>query len=262
MKKHSLYTLLAACLALTSLSARAQQERNKALEQSTLMGVEYELKAGFGIGGTSPLPLPSEIRSIDSYNPGMGFSLEGNVKKWLGENKQWGVSAGIRLDNKNMTTKATVKNYSMEIIGDGGEKIKGVWTGGVKTNVRNSYLTLPVLAIYKISPRFNVKAGPYVSYLLGGEFGGNVYEGYLRKDNPTGPKVVFTDGQIATYDFSNELRKFQWGAQVGGEWRAFEHLNVFADLTWGLNGIFNKSFDTVAFAMYPIYMNIGFGYLF
>ena len=52
------------------------------------------------------------------------------------------------------------------------------------------------------------------------------------------------------------------GIAIGGEWRAFKHLNVYADLTWGLNDIFKKDFDTIAFAMYPIYLNVGFGYAF
>lgn len=52
------------------------------------------------------------------------------------------------------------------------------------------------------------------------------------------------------------------GDQLGGEWKAFKHLNVYADLTWGLNDIFKKDFDTISFAMYPIYLNVGFGYAF
>ncbi|MEG1563871.1 MAG: porin family protein, partial [Bacteroides sp.] len=155
-----------------------------------------------------------------------------------------------------------VKNYSMEIIGTQGERVSGAWTGGVKTKVRNSYVTIPVLAAYKLSKRWNLKAGPYVSYLLEGEFSGNVYEGYLREGNPTGVKVEFKDDQTASYDFSNNLRKFQWGAQLGSEWKAFKHLNVYADLIWGLNNIFQKDFKTITFSMYPIYLNIGFGYAF
>lgn len=68
--------------------------------------------------------------------------------------------------------------------------------------------------------------------------------------------------RVATYDFSNDLRKFQWGMQLGGEWKAFKHLNVYADLSWGLNDIFKKDFKTITFAMYPIYLNLGFGYAF
>lgn len=261
MKKY-IYGIIILSVFCNVLPAHAQDESNKGIAWASLRGLEYEVKAGFSIGGTAPLPLPEAIRSIDSYSPSMAISIEGNVKKWFGDKLQWGVLVGLRLENKTMNTEATVKNYDMEIIGDGGERVKGVWTGGVKTKVKNSYLTIPVLATYKVSKRWNVKAGPYVSYLLEGNFSGNVYEGYLREDNPTGPKVEFTDGQVATYDFTNELRNIQWGMQLGGEWRAFKHLNVYADLTWGLNDIFKKNFDTVSFAMYPIYLNVGFGYAF
>ena len=75
-------------------------------------------------------------------------------------------------------------------------------------------------------------------------------------------KIIFEGENIATYDFSNELRKFQWGAQIGGEWKAYKHLTVHADLTWGLNDIFNNNFKTITFSMYPIYLNFGFGYAF
>ncbi len=98
-----------------------------------------------------------------------------------------------------MRTKATVKNYNMEIIGYDGNRLKGNWTGGVRTKVQNSYITIPVLAAYKLNPRTTLKLGPYFSYLMDGDFSGHVYEGYLRETNPTGDKINFTNGAIATY---------------------------------------------------------------
>ena len=44
---------------------------------------------------------------------------------------------------------------------------------------------------------------------MDGDFSGHVYEGYLRKDDPTGEKVNFNNGAIASYDFSSDLRNFQ-----------------------------------------------------
>ena len=76
----------------------------------------------------------------------------------------------------------------MEIIGNDGNRLKGNWTGGVKTKVRNAYITVPVLGAYKINSRLRAKAGAYVSYLMDEEFSGYVYEGYLREGNPTGRK--------------------------------------------------------------------------
>ncbi len=261
MKKY--YLLIIALLSsVATIPAWAQQERTQSIIQSYLHGWEYSLKAGFSIGGTSPLPLPVEIRSIDGYSPSMAISIEGNTTKWLDAKKIWGLTIGLRLENKSMTTEATVKNYNIKIINTNGGELKGLWTGGVKTKVKNNYLSIPVLANYRISPRWKLVAGPYFSYLLEGNFSGNVYEGHLRTPDATGSRVNFEGESIATYDFSDDLRKFQWGLQLGGEWRAFKHLNVYADLTWGLNDIFQKDFDTITFAMYPIYLNVGFGYWF
>lgn len=66
----------------------------------------------------------------------------------------------------------------------------------------------------------------------------------------------------ATYDFSNDLRRFQWGMQVGGTFKAYKHLAVTANLTWGLNGIFPSDFTSVTFALYPIYGTLAFSYIF
>ena len=74
--------------------------------------------------------------------------------------------------------------------------------------------------------------------------------------------MEFTGDNQASYDFSKDVRRFQWGLQAGAEWRAFLHLIVFADLAWGLNDIFQAGFDTITFGMYPIYLNVGFGYAF
>ena len=150
----------------------------------------------------------------------------------------------------------------MEILSETGGKIQGLWTGGVKTKVKMSLLSFPILANYKINERWKISFGPYLSYLMSGDFDGNVYEGHLRTPDATGSRVNFTGDNIATYDFSDDLRRFQWGLQAGGSWRAYKHLTVHADLTWGLNDIFQKDFETITFAMYPIYLNVGFGYVF
>ena len=194
--------------------------------------------------------------------PTLAVQLGLDITKWIDDSRIWGITSGLRFENKNMTTRATVKNYGMEIIGGDGNRMKGNWTGGVRTQVQNTYLTLPVLASWKASPRWILHAGPYFSYLLDGTFSGDVYEGYLREGDPTGDKINFTNGAVATYDFSEHERKFQWGIQVGADWKAFSHLKVYTHLTWGLNDLFEKDFQTITFAMYPIYLNLGFGYTF
>ena len=156
-----LFSLLA-CIGIT-LPGYSQVDRNKTLIRSALHGLEYEIKAGFSIGGTAPFPLPVEIRSINGYNPTLAISIGGEVTKWFAVQNKLGVIVGLRLENKAMTTNATVKNYGMEILGQGGERISGVWTGGVKTKVHTAGLTIPLMATYKLNNRWNIKAGPYFS---------------------------------------------------------------------------------------------------
>ena len=256
--------ILLLCLIVIGVAAKmqAQEDRNHGIIWSATHGLEYEVRAGINLGGTTPLPLPEEIRALTGFSPNVNLSIEGQITKWFDKNKKWGIILGLRVENKGMETEARVKNYGMEIIGDGGERLAGNWTGNVKTKFRASYFSIPVLAAYQLSNRVKFSAGPYVSFKTSGDFNGYVSDGYLRKGDPTGTKVEFKGDNTAPYDFSKDLRTFQWGVQAGVNWKAFKRLTVHGDITWGLNNIFNKDFKTITFNMYPIYLNAGFGYAF
>ena len=174
-------------------------------------------------------------------------------------NTGWGIRFGIRFDTKGMTTDASTKNYHMEMSTPDGSKIVGSWYGNVKTHVENIYLSVPLLATYSIGERWTLSAGAYASCLLHGVFDGEAYDGYIRDQNPTGEK---TEVSSAGYDFSSDIRKFQWGLQGGAEYVVYKHLAVFANLQWGLNGIFPSDYSCVTFPLYPIYGTLGFSYLF
>ena len=121
MKKYIF--ILAAALTAGANLLHAQSTEHKGLLWSSLHGLDYEFKAGVNIGGTSPLPLPKEIRSLDSYSPGLAITIEGNATKWVDAAQKWGISLGVRLDSKDMTTRATVKNYGMAIFNEVGGKV-------------------------------------------------------------------------------------------------------------------------------------------
>ncbi len=255
-------TIIILLFATCNVSAQQNEvkERNKSISRSALNGLHYSVRASYSIGGVSPLPIPAEIRSIDGYRPLVGIALEGTVEKQFTD--LIGLHIGLRLENKTMETKARTQNYKMEIENGPGALIKGYWTGTVKTTVKNSYISIPVLMTCKLSPRWKMRVGPYFSYLISGDFYGSVYDGYLREGTPTGAKTVIDSYNPATYNFSDELVRSNWGVQLGIEWRAFSHLNIFIDLQWGLNSVFPDDFETITFNMYPIYANIGFAYAF
>jgi hypothetical protein len=243
------------------IALKAQSNTNQTLQNAEKNGWEYSVQCGINLGGASPIPLPVEIRSIKEYNPRLNGLIEGDVTHWLGEKKIWGVSAGIRFEEKSMHTGANVKSYSTEII-DNNSKVSGYWTGYVNTKYSSIFMTIPIMANYKLNKEWKLRAGIFESYKLDGDFSGYVTDGYLREGSPIGQKLTFKDGKRGTYDFSSDLRHFHTGIQVGASWFAFSHFSINADLTWGLNDIFKRNFKTVTFNMYPIYLNLGFGYKF
>ncbi|MGG5505709.1 MULTISPECIES: porin family protein [unclassified Myroides] len=222
----------------------------------------YQARAQFSIGGSTPLGIPAQIREINSYNPTLQLGLEVNATKWLADNHVWGIRTGLRFEGRGMRTDARVKNYYTQIDGEAGKQTKGYFTGNVKTKMKNSYITFPVLAVYQATEKWNVYGGFYFSGLIDKDFTGYVYDGVLREGNPIGTPVEFNNGGKGEYDFSADLNRFQWGTELGFEYKMNEHFRLFSDLNWGLNNLFKKDFEAITFNMYSIYVNLGFGYQF
>jgi hypothetical protein len=140
--------------------------------------------------------------------------------------------------------------------------MEGYYTGRVRQKVTEWMLTLPVQATYQLGQKVRVKAGPYVSLLIDKDFSGYAADGYLRKDDPTGLKVVMgnKEGEWATYDFTDDMRWLQAGIAAGAEWQAWQRLGFSFDLSWGLTGIHKSDFKTVEQTLYPIYGTIAVTY--
>ncbi|WP_413511078.1 porin family protein [Myroides odoratus] len=257
MKFKSIYTILLCSLALSTFSQENETQKQQFLKDN----MTYQLRSQFSIGGASPLGLPREIRKIKNYNPTLQLGMEANATKWFTDEHKWGIRVGIKVEGKGMKTDARVKDYLTEI-NYNGANVKGNFTGDVKTEIRNTYLTIPILATYNLNEHFNLYGGLYISTAIDRSFDGYVYDGYLRQSNPTGQKLIFEDGKKADYDFSNEVNRFQWGAQFGTEWKVNDHFFLFGDATYGFNSLLDRDFDAISFTMHNIYLNLGFGYQF
>ena len=217
--------------------------------------IDVIVRAGYSIGGTAPLGIPATIRSIDAFRPTASLMVGADVKLALKDN--WGLMTGLHFENKGMDAEVTTKGYRMEVV-KGDSRIEGLFTGHVKQEVTEWMLTLPVLATYQLGEKVTLKAGPYVSVLLDKDFSGIASDGYLRQNNPTGPRINMGDkeGEWATYDFSDDMRSVQMGIAVGADWNVTRHFGLAADLSWGLTGIFGSDFKTVEQTLYPIYGTI------
>ena len=230
--------------------ATAQDDKGK---------IQVKARAGFSIGATAPLGIPATIRSIESFKLTPNFMVGADVMYPLSE--KFGLQAALLHEIKDMDGEVTTKGYHMKVKMDDDE-LEGLYTGHVRQMVRQRMLTLPIQLTYKISRKVQLKAGPYVSLLLAKDFYGYAFDGYLRKDSPTGAKVVMgsKEGEWATYDFGGDMRRWQMGLTAGIDWTFYRRLGLSADLSWGLTGIHRSDFKTVEQTLYPIYGTIGLYY--
>ncbi len=260
--KHTLYIIVA----LLSLAAHAQQEDawQKWGPTEGLKGGGFIVRAGYVVGGTTPLPLPAEIRKINEFSPRGGVSL--GIDGYRMFSKRWGVSLGAHFFWEGFHTSADVKNYYTRVKRDE-DVTDGYCTGTNVTNTEMWGVTIPLLATFRISPRWNVSFGPYLSYYFKQTFTGEVYDnedgiGYLRVGSPIGPKIDADRNTPFTYpdDFADNMRPMNVGIEVGFDWKALRHMNVFGLLDWGLTNIWDPKFEAITFKMFPIYGTVGVAY--
>ena len=104
-----------------------------------------------------------------------------------------------------------------------------------------------------------LKFGPYFSYALNNEFTGYAYDGYLREGDPTGQKVELghNEGERGDYDFSSDMRHWHFGFDFGADWYFSQRFGAYADVQWGMSGVFRKDFKTIEQTMYPVYATLG-----
>lgn len=224
----------------------------------------FIVRAGYVIGGTTPVPLPAEIRKINSFSPRGGVSI--GIDGYRMFSKRWGISLGAHFFWEGFHTNADVKNYYVWLEQEG-EITKGYFTGTNVTNTEMWGVTVPLLATFRISPRWNLSFGPYLSYYFKQTFSGEVFDndqgvGYLREDSPVGTKILMTRENPTPYpdNFADSMVPFSVGMEVGFDWKALRHMNVFGSLDWGMTDIWKRDFEAISFHMYPIYGTIGVAY--
>lgn len=219
-------------------------------------GATVDLRLGYTIGGTMPLGMPATIRCLNSYRIMFNPQIAATVNFPITD--VWGIETGLKAERKSMRTDAGVKGYHMEMT-QGEESIEGLFTGNVVTEYSSWGFTVPVQASCRVCRTVKLRFGPYVSLLFNHDFNGYAYDGYIRKDTPTGEKVEIgsTEDTRGDYSFADDVRPVQLGLDLGVDWRLWKSMGVYADVQWGVTGAFKSSFKTIEQTMYPIYCTIG-----
>jgi len=251
MKSNKYYKIL--ILLLLAYSTAYASDNNNKNDKLT-----HQIIAGFNIGGTTPIPLPREIRSLNGWWPQFTPQLGYNIIYTPAE--KWGFGSGILLDYKGMGARDRVKYMHTRVrLEDGGRELEGYFVGKNETRVKIAYVTIPFYAVYNINKIWNIRVGGYASYAFSSSFKGKVWDGYLRVGDPTGEKIELYEKE-ATFDFGDDIRSFDFGLTLGTEMKINERFGVFGNLNWGLQPIFKKNSRPMDFDMYNIYFAFGLTY--
>lgn len=227
-------------------------------DASVLDSLSLDARLGYTVGGTIPTHIGKEIRGINSFNPGLNFSLAAEATLPL--DAHWAIHSGLRLELSSMDVDSRVKNYEIEVV-RGEESLNGIFMGNVRIKTTQRRLSLPVQAQYSFSPEFRLRGGLFMGWLFSRKFWGWAYDGYLREGSPIGAKIEMghEPGDRGDFDFDKNMRHMQWGLDVGADWQFHRRWGLFAELTYGFGGLFKSDFHSVQ-TLRPMYGSLGITY--
>lgn len=221
---------------------------------------ENDVIIGLNIGGTTPLPLPNEIRKVNSYSAGLNPTIAIRTTRWMDNAPQWGVTTGLYIDYRGMEIDADVKYWNTKLqVGEGATvgEYQGLFSGKNHTKMKVGYFTLPVMASYRPFTHWTFRLGGYVSWTHSTKFEGSAADGYICNGGATGDITAIDK---ATFDFSKELKSIDAGIAAGADWKVKNKISVVGQLNWGLVPVFPSSFTGIPYKMYNIYFTLGLAY--
>jgi len=225
---------------------------------ATLDSIQIDVRLGYSLGGTLPTHIGHEIRGINKFDPGLNFTVAAEATLPLSE--RWGIHSGLRYETGGMDVDSRVKNYDIEVV-RGDESLAGMFVGNVRIKSAQRRITLPVQATYSPSEVLRLRGGLFMGWLTHRRFWGWAYDGYLREDTPIGPKIEMGSepGERGDFEFDHNMRIMQWGIDAGVDWQFHRRWGLFAELTYGLNGLFKSNFHSVQ-PLRPMYGTLGILY--
>ncbi|WP_208292331.1 porin family protein [Sphingobacterium paludis] len=220
--------------------------------------IQHRITVGYNLGASAPFSLPNTIREIKSYSPVFAPSIGYEATYDISE--KWLVGAALRFDVKGMEVTDSVQYFHTIITVDNASGDQGTFEGDFSgtnaTTVKNSYLTLPVYGGYRLGS-WDFKIGLYVARLLNGRFEGSVSDGYIRKGDSLGEKVLI---DRATFDFAEQIRKWDWGGHLAFARNFGVHWQATLTAQVGAQPIFPSSFKGVGYDLHNMYVTLGAAY--
>ena len=86
---------------------------HSAMAQNPDETFQMKARVGYAIGGTAPLGIPAEIRSIDKFCVTPNFMVGFDCQYRL--SARFGLLGGVRFEIKDMDTEVTTMGYHMKV---------------------------------------------------------------------------------------------------------------------------------------------------
>ena len=258
MKQILTYTYILAFFLIVGscMGARAQ-------EKFSFGKFQHKIVVGYNLGGSVPIPFPEEIRSITSFSPKFTPQLGYNISYPL--SNSWNIESGILLDFKGMTVEDKVKYMYTNVTMDG-SNLQGYFTGRNETKTRATYITMPLRASYNLTDTWRIRAGVFASYRLNSDFSGTVWDGYIRvtteEDIINSEIIDIPDKDVAVFDFSKDMKRFDFGVSFGFEHDFKSRFGIFGDFSYSITKLFPKDFTAIDVKMHNTYLSLGASYKF
>ena len=228
------------------------------VKASVLDSLHVDARLGYTLGGTLPTHMDNKIRHINKYDLGLNFAV--SLEADLPLKGRWALHSGLRYELGSMDVDSRVKNYDIEVV-RGDESLDGIFNGNVCIKSTQRRITLPIQATYYCSPQLQLRGGVLMGWLTNRRFWGWAYDGYLRQGSPIGPKIEMgrEPGERGDFDFDKDMRHMQWGVDAGLDWHFHPRWGLFAEMTYGLSGLFKSNFTSVQ-TLRPLYGTLGILY--
>ena len=232
----------------------------------------YGLKAGVNLGtpfgkaekgAKGSLGVGLNAGPLVRYN---FYKLRKNRSKGSGANSRWSIQLEPSFSHKLASFETPVKDveylYRQEIEIPVSTVILGVvpsrtvvlnvetfFNGNINGGFSNKYVEVPVLAMYRISDRVHLSAGPYIAYLLEGQNVGTATG--IVGDN-------FVEVEDEPFDESVNLNLWDYGVTTGVN---YERGVFFADVrvATGLTSIYKPEYTMADGTVRNIYLQTSLG---
>ena len=226
------------------------------------------------------------MRALNSYSPKVNYQFGIDYERMLTD--KYGLQLGLYLERRGFKSEVEMRHYDITLE-QGGEKIKGPFSGNVVIEIVQIGVTIPVQATWHPDEKWTLRLGPYVSYIHDRSFQGYAYgkkvydadgkwtgsfDAFIRRDEIRGEKVEIGDiykdeagnvvdkrGTFSGEDYNSYLRRLQYGVDMGAEFKINRSWGAYADFSFGLNSAFNgKEGNPVSMALHPTYLTVGLTY--